>query len=175
MIIKCPICGLDGETDEVVTYGRKLRCPHCEKPFYYKGSPKTEPTMPQAVASPEETDDASKLFDHLMASPEETDGAAEYFDQPFFVATPASVWVENLINWDVVLGWRIRPKDVARQIADENGKLVPYSSDLKVKIAKIAMLVSERGSDPLTSNQTLKEWFFDTFVHLIRKSKMRGI
>ena len=68
MIIKCPICGLDGETDEVVTYGRKLRCPHCEKPFYYKGSPKTEPTMPQAVASLEETDDAS-----------------EYYDEPFFL------------------------------------------------------------------------------------------
>ena len=159
MIIKCPICGLDGETDEVVTYGRKLRCPHCEKPFYYKGSPKTEPTMPQAVASLEETDDAS-----------------EYYDEPFFFAPPPSVWVEKLINWDVVLGWGIRPKDVARQMADENEKPGPYSSDLMVKMAKIAKLVSKRGSDPLSSNnQTLKEWFSDTFAHLILKSKMRGI
>lgn len=94
---------------------------------------------------------------------------------PTFIAAPPTDMIFSAFNWDIVLGYGIRPNDVVRDLRDENDHPGPYSWDLACKISKIAKLGDSINNHPLVSKQLFEEWFYNVFGCLIKNEKMQGI
>ena len=51
MIIKCPICKLECESEEDIHSGQKVQCPNCEKTFVYEELEKPQYQMPEIITT----------------------------------------------------------------------------------------------------------------------------
>lgn len=92
---------------------------------------------------------------------------------PMFIANDPVNLVEQLLNWDVILGYGIRPYDVINDLEKQNKVPGPYTWDLASKVAKIVKAGSAFKDQ--SQRALFEKWFYDRFAYAIKREKMEGV
>lgn len=93
---------------------------------------------------------------------------------PMFIAEDPICMVDRAFNWDIILGYGVRPYDVINELERQNKLPGPYTWELACQVAKIVKLGLDFRGSSLVSKELFEKWFYDRFSYVIKKEKMEG-